>query len=52
MKKRVILCPNPSKDLHLETSRAAKTLLEDAGFELVDILQIKKDGSTQHYPVH
>ena len=27
-------------------------VLEDAGFELVDILQIKKDGSTQHYPVH
>ena len=27
-------------------------VLEDAGFELVDILQIKKDGSTQRYPVH
>ena len=34
MKKRVILCPNPSKDLRLETSREAKTMLEAAGFEV------------------
>ena len=34
MKRRVILCPNPSKDLHLGTSREAKNLLEAAGFEV------------------
>ncbi len=32
MKRRVILCPNPSKDFGLETSREAKNLLEGAGF--------------------
>ena len=34
MKRRVILCPNPSKDAGLETSREAKKLLEAAGFEV------------------
>ena len=34
MKRRVILCPNPSKDTGLETSREAKKLLETAGFEV------------------
>ena len=34
MKRRVILCPNPSKDLRLETSRTAKTMLEAEGFEV------------------
>ena len=34
MKKRVILCPNPSKDVRLETSREAKEILETAGFEV------------------
>ena len=34
MKRRVILCPNPTKDELLETSRAAKTMLENAGFEV------------------
>ncbi len=32
--KRVILCPNPTKDVRLETSREAKRLLEQAGFEV------------------
>jgi NAD+ kinase len=32
MPKRVILCPNPSKDFGLETSREAKKILETAGF--------------------
>lgn len=34
MTKRVILCPNPSKDLRLETSREAKKLLEAEDFEV------------------
>ena len=34
MKRRVILCPNPSKDLRLETSREAKAMLEAEGFEV------------------
>ena len=34
MNRRVILCPNPSKDLRLETSREAKRLLEAEGFEV------------------
>ena len=34
MKRRVILCPNPSKDVGLATTRAAKGLLEAAGFEV------------------
>ena len=34
MKRRVILCPNPSKDVGLKTSREAKQLLETAGFEV------------------
>ena len=32
MKRRVILCPNPSKDVGLETCRKAKTMLEAEGF--------------------
>ncbi len=32
MKRRVILCPNPSKDVLLETSRQAKNMLETEGF--------------------
>ena len=35
MKKRVILCPNPSKDVGLKTSRRAKELLEAEGFEVL-----------------
>jgi NAD+ kinase len=34
MKRRVILCPNPSKDVGLETSREAKAKLEAAGFDV------------------
>ena len=34
MNRRVILCPNPTKDDRLETSRQAKTMLERAGFEV------------------
>ena len=34
MKRRVILCPNPTKDDRLETSRRAKAILEEAGFEV------------------
>ena len=34
MKRRVILCPNPTKDVLLETSAAAKAMLEHAGFEV------------------
>ena len=34
MKRRVILCPNPSKDVRLETCREAKTMLEAAGFQV------------------
>ena len=34
MKRRVILCPNPSKDVGLTVSREAKALLESAGFEV------------------
>ncbi|MBE6996558.1 MAG: NAD(+)/NADH kinase [Ruminococcaceae bacterium] len=32
--KRVILCPNPSKDRRLETCRQAREMLERAGFEV------------------
>ena len=32
MKRRVILCPNPSKDVGLETCRKAKAMLEAEGF--------------------
>ena len=32
MKKKVILCPNPYKDRELRTTRAARALLEAAGF--------------------
>lgn len=34
MKKKVILCPNPDKDLGLKTTRIAKETLEAAGFEV------------------
>ncbi len=34
MNRRVILCPNPTKDDRLETSRQAKAMLERAGFEV------------------
>ena len=34
MNRRVILCPNPTKDDGLETSRRAKAILEEAGFEV------------------
>ena len=34
MMKKVILCPNPYKDRGLKTTREAKALLEDAGFEV------------------
>ena len=34
MKRRVILCPNPSKDVELATSREAKNILEAEGFEV------------------
>lgn len=34
MNRRVILCPNPTKDDRLEISRQAKTMLERAGFEV------------------
>ncbi len=34
MNRRVILCPNPTKDDRLETSRRAKAMLEEAGFEV------------------
>lgn len=34
MKKKVILCPNPYKDQELKTTREAKELLENAGFEV------------------
>lgn len=34
MRKRVVLCPNPYKDLNLEVTREAKKILEDAGFEV------------------
>ena len=34
MNRRVILCPNPTKDDGLETSRRAKVILEEAGFEV------------------
>ena len=32
--KKVVLCPNPYKDRGLKTTREAKKLLEDAGFEV------------------
>lgn len=32
MSKKVILCPNPYKDRELRTTRAARALLEEAGF--------------------
>jgi len=34
MKRRVILCPNPYKDYELRTTRQAKELLEESGFEV------------------
>ena len=34
MKRRVILCPNPSKDIGLAVTRSAKSMLEAAGFEV------------------
>lgn len=34
MNNKVILCPNPYKDSHLETTREAKQILENAGFSV------------------
>ncbi len=54
MKKRVILCPNPSKDLRLETSREAKKLLEDAGFAVCispELLDGRPDDWPEDLPI-
>ena len=54
MKKRVILCPNPSKDLRLETSREAKRILEDAGFAVCispELLDGLPDGWPADLPI-
>lgn len=54
MKKRVILCPNPSKDLRLETSREAKRILEEAGFEVCispELLDGLPDGWPADLPI-
>ena len=44
MKRRVILCPNPTKDELLETSRAAKSMLENAAdtFDVPDCFAVLK----------
>jgi len=49
MKQRVILCPNPSKDIGLETSREAKKQLEAAGFEVCFSPELL-DGRPNHWP--
>ena len=49
MKRSVILCPNPTKDVGLETSMEAKRLLEDAGFA-VHFSPELLDGLPDHWP--
>ena len=54
MKRSVILCPNPSKDLRLETSREAKRILEEAGFEVCispELLDGLPDGWPADLPI-
>ncbi len=54
MKRRVILCPNPSKDVGLETSREAKKLLEAAGFSVCvspELLDGRPDGWPEDLPI-
>ena len=49
MKRRVILCPNPSKDAGLETSREAKRILTQAGFDVFVSPELL-DGQTDDWP--
>ncbi len=49
MKRSVILCPNPSKDIRLETSREAKALLEAAGCA-VSVCPEFLDGRPENWP--
>ena len=49
MKRCVILCPNPSKDIGLETSREAKSILEAAGFDVCVSPELL-DGKPEDWP--
>ncbi len=54
MKRRVILCPNPSKDPGLGTSIKAKELLEEAGFEVrfsPELLDGRPDDWPEELPI-
>lgn len=42
--KKIVLCPNPDKDKGYEVTMAARTLLEDSGYQ-VAVSPVFKDGS-------